>query len=274
MNNLGIKKILIIGLFFLSGCQLNTSKLEQKSDAINYSRVTSDECPEQPEVVLDRKNVQAIALDDEPITLSGIAKQNQSLGYTFEAKSDQKFNYRTEEDICIWIYTPDNQLVNSKNLPVDGKYTIQVSAPKGSATFELEIGLDLSQNLSSLNSNISINNSSQSQQIEERPPADEFVINYYIDINNRNYESTGNKLSPRFQTISSSYFTYQKWWDSVSEVRIENIYLIEQTQNTAIVDAELGYMMNTGKYIKDPKQRIYLSWDKYSNSWLFEKKST
>jgi hypothetical protein len=274
MNNLAINKILIIGLFFLPSCQLKDVQLEQKSETVNSFSATSDECPEQPEVVLDRKNVQVITFDNEAITLSGIARKNQSLGYTFEAKSGQKFNYQTEEDICVWIYTPDNQLVNSKNLPVDGKYTIQVSAPKGSATFELEIGLDFPQNLSSLNSNVSIDNSSQSQQIEERPPADEFVINYYIDINNRNYESTWNKLSPRFQAISSSYFAYQEWWDSVSEVRIENIYLIEQTQNTAVVNAELGYMMNAGKYIKDSKQRIYLIWDEYSKSWLFEKKST
>ena len=144
MNNLAIKKILIISLIFLSGCQLTASQLEQKSDAVNSSTpsVTSDECPEQPEVVLEDKNVQAIALNNEKATLSGIAKKNQSLGYTFEAKSGQKFNYQTDEDICLWIYTPENQLLSSKNLSVDGNYIIQVSAPKGSKTFDLEISLE------------------------------------------------------------------------------------------------------------------------------------
>lgn len=143
MNYSIIKKVSVISLLFISGCQLISPQSKQASEPVNLANSTaSGECPEQPNVVLNNQNVQAIALKDRQATISGIAKRNQSLGYTFEARSGQKLNYQTEEDICVWIYTPSNELLNSKKIPVDGKYTVQVSAPKGSATFDLKIGLE------------------------------------------------------------------------------------------------------------------------------------
>ncbi|MDJ0742164.1 MAG: ARC6/PARC6 family protein [Xenococcaceae cyanobacterium MO_167.B27] len=162
-------------------------------------------------------------------------------------------------------------------MPVDGKYTIQVSDPLGSANFDLEIGLDFPQTSPSMNQTISKGNSPQSQQLkslEKRPPADDFIRQYYRDINNRNYQSSWNKLSPKFQRKASGYFGYQEWWNSVREVRIGDINLINQTHNNAIVHAELVYVMNTGKYFKDPKKRIYLVWDENYSGWLFEDKNS
>ena len=273
MNHSVIRKLFIFSLIFISGCQITAPKPEEISTS--EKTTTSGECPEQPEVVLNSQSVQAIALENKQATLSGIARKNKSLGYTFDAKSGQKLSYQTDDNICVWIYTPNNQLLNSKNLPVDGKYTIQVSAPKGSATFELAVGLDISQTSSSLKQNISRYNSKQSQQLQhrqKRPPADDFVRQYYIDIINRNYKSSWNKLSSEFKRESSGYYDYQDWWNSVREVRIGSINLIKQTSRNAVVDAELLYVMNTGKYFKDPKNRIYLVWDESSNRWLFEQK--
>jgi hypothetical protein len=71
-----------------------------------------------------------------------MVSNNKSVGYTFEAKAGQKLKYQTDTDICIWVYTPDNQVVSSKDLPQTGRYTIQVSAPKGSKTFELNMSLE------------------------------------------------------------------------------------------------------------------------------------
>ena len=273
MNHSVIRKLFIFSLIFISGCQITAPKPEEISTS--EKTTTSGECPEQPEVVLNSQSVQAIALENKQATLSGIARKNKSLGYTFDAKSGQKLSYQTDDNICVWIYTPNNQLLNSKNLPVDGKYTIQVSAPKGSASFDLNIGLDFAQTSSSINQNISRDNSSKSQQlkhIQERPSADDFVRQYYIDIINRNYKSSWNKLSPKFKYKLSGYLDYQDWWNSIRQVRIGNINLIKQTSTNAVVDTDLVYVMNTGKYFQDPKTRIYLIWDESSNSWLFEQK--
>lgn len=78
MNYLIIKKVLIFSLLFISGCQVISPKLEQAFEHLNTtaSSVSSDECPEQPNIILNTQNVQAIALEDKQATLSGIARKN------------------------------------------------------------------------------------------------------------------------------------------------------------------------------------------------------
>lgn len=106
------------------------------------TEISTAQCSTQPKIVLEPKNVTPVSLSTRAITESGMVSSNKSLGYTFEAKSGQRLSYRTNQDICIWIYTPDNHILNSSDLPTNGKYTIQVSAPKGSTTFDLAINLE------------------------------------------------------------------------------------------------------------------------------------
>jgi hypothetical protein len=109
----------------------------------NPLKTTLNGCPEKPDLSLENNNVKTIELRNQMLTESGIASQSKSIGYSFEANAGQKLNYKIDKDICIWVFTPDNQLLNSGVLPQSGKYTIQVSALKGSTTFELAMGLDV-----------------------------------------------------------------------------------------------------------------------------------
>jgi hypothetical protein len=70
-----------------------------------------------------------------------MTKPGQSTGFTFDAQSGQKLSYATAENVCVWVFTPDNKLLNTQTIPQSGKYTIQVSAPKGSTTFNLTLSL-------------------------------------------------------------------------------------------------------------------------------------
>jgi hypothetical protein len=257
------------------------------SPPTNPTQAEINECPTQPQVVLQTNNVKSISFNNETTTESGIVSRNQSLGYTFDGQLGQKLSYTTEQNICIWIYTPDNQLLTSGNLPTTGKYTIQVSAPQGSTTFDLAMNLEnitetpissysptsnaaISQP-SSVNLNHSIDNSTTTST--SRTNADDFVRNHYIALNQRQYNQTWNSLSPRFQNVTSGFSEYQKWWNSVKEIKIGNINLINQTRDNAIVDAELWYVMNNGRTVEDSNTRIYLVWSNDSNQWLFERKS-
>ncbi|MBK1987913.1 hypothetical protein A0J48_010235 [Sphaerospermopsis aphanizomenoides BCCUSP55] len=133
MNNLIKKFSLTILVCFVSfACDKEKKTTE----------VTAVECPKQPKTILASNNVKTIDFSTPSITQSGMVSKNKSLGYTFEAKSGQKLGYSTNQDICIWIYTPDNQILSTPNLPTDGKYTIQISALKGSTTFDLTLSLD------------------------------------------------------------------------------------------------------------------------------------
>ena len=151
-----MKRILICFLF------LTTFGFQACSDDDSAS---ANECPEKPANSLTKKNIQEVTLNSQISKESGIARKNKSIGYTFDAKKGQKLTYNTDEDVCVWVYAPDNELLNSAVLPINGKYTIQVSSPKGSKTFELAMGLDVaesSSNISNNNTNSSNSNSSDS----------------------------------------------------------------------------------------------------------------
>jgi hypothetical protein len=105
-----------------------------------------------------------------------------------------------------------------------------------------------------------------------RPKADNFVRNHYIALKNRQYSQTWNSLSPQFKNLSSSYSQYEEWWNSVREINIGAIQLIEQNSDKAIVDAELTYILESGRIYEDPKSRIYLTWNDDTDSWLFNNK--
>ncbi|KZL51549.1 hypothetical protein A2T98_01425 [Nodularia spumigena CENA596] len=98
-------------------------------------------CSDQPAVSLRGEDVEEIALNEQTLTKSGQATANKSVGYKFDAESGQKLSYATDADICIWVYTPDNQIINTLELPKDGTYIIQVSAPQGLRTFDLNMSL-------------------------------------------------------------------------------------------------------------------------------------
>ena len=121
-------------LLITCGCQA-VSQVSQPSSQ------TSTGCPEKPKVALRKDNTKDILLTEQTINISGQASADKSVGYTFKAESGQKLSYRTSDDICIWIYRPDTQLLSGGELPQTGTYTLQVSAPKGSTTFNLEMSL-------------------------------------------------------------------------------------------------------------------------------------
>lgn len=122
-------------LLIVSGCNAPV----QSANTVNSA---SNECPDKPEGSLDSDNVKSVSLGTQTVKESGMVSPGKYLGYTFEAKSGQKLSYRTSDNICTWVYTQDNQLLNSTELPQNGKYTIQVSALTGSTTFEIEMGLE------------------------------------------------------------------------------------------------------------------------------------
>ncbi|OCR02607.1 hypothetical protein BCD67_17875 [Oscillatoriales cyanobacterium USR001] len=86
----------------------------------------------------------------ETIQESGQARAGKYIGYAFEAQSGQELSYRTKDNICVWVYAPDTQLLTTKNLTQNGKYIIQISAPQGSTSFSLEMTLGSFAAVSSL----------------------------------------------------------------------------------------------------------------------------
>lgn len=144
-----MKKFLFFSLLsLLFGCQNLSSQIPDRISLAQASQEYQG-CPEQPNGVLENANVRAISLAEEPISESVLIQKGQFQGLAFEGRKGQNFNYRQNKDLCIWVFTPNNELVESTNLPATGRYLIQISAPKGSGTFELEMSLGSQRDFSS-----------------------------------------------------------------------------------------------------------------------------
>lgn len=126
-------------LIILAGCSASVKSANIVSSSTPN---TSNQCPDKPAGSLSSDRVKPIDLNSQTVKESAIVSPGKDQGYAFEAKAAQQINYRIAQNICTWIFTPNNEIVNSTNLPLDGKYTIQVAALAGSTTFELEMSLE------------------------------------------------------------------------------------------------------------------------------------
>jgi hypothetical protein len=96
----------------------------------------------------------------------------------------------------------------------------------------------------------------------------EFVKEYYVGINNKNYGKTWNQLTSAKQRESGGWESYLQWWNSVREVRVDNISLFSQSDDTALLKGDFSFSMNSGKTATENNKRIYLIRDKHSQTWL------
>lgn len=263
-----------LSLYLLTGClqiqPLNKTSMSQNSSQNSSQNIS--ECPTQPSTVLKTNDVKPVSLSSQTITESGMVTNNKSLGYTFTGKTGNKLVYQTNQNICIWVYTPDNQLMNNPILPVDGKYIIQIAAMEGATTFDVALQLQKDAETPISSTQPTTLETNQSENSNQKDPA-VFIRNHYLSLNNREYSQTWSNLSDQFKNYSSSYSEYQQWWNSVKEIKIGNIEIVNISKNTASIDAELWYYMNDGRELKDTRNRIYLIWSENNNTWLINDKS-
>ncbi|WP_161808618.1 ARC6/PARC6 family protein [Cylindrospermopsis sp. CR12] len=117
--------------------------------SISSNLLSSPGCPDKPTVSLNAKNVENLTFDQGRISKSNQVSVEQHVGYTFGAIAGDKLSYSTDSDVCVWVFTPDTEIVKGKDLLKTGQYTIQVGAPQGVKNFNLEVGLgDLQTNIS------------------------------------------------------------------------------------------------------------------------------
>jgi tetratricopeptide (TPR) repeat protein len=113
------------------------------------------------------------------------------------------------------------------------------------------------------------------RQAQQTDPA-QTVADYYSAINNREYQRTWSLLSNHFKDIFNSkpdgshdFDGYVQWWDSVAQVYVGQVSVVEQVGSTAVVIADLRYYLKDGRVINDGKPRIQLEWDATHRTWLF-----
>lgn len=150
-------------LALLYGCQganidVANSKNVGTSDNkdANPSVPSNNGCPLQPQAVLDPKNVKQVSLEQGSVTETGQLVAGQDKGFAFKAEKGAKLSFKTKDDICVWVFTPDNNLLSNNDIPGNGSYTIQVATLKGSTNFTLDIGFGNLSPTASGSSSVSI----------------------------------------------------------------------------------------------------------------------
>ncbi|AFZ50006.1 hypothetical protein Dacsa_1311 [Dactylococcopsis salina PCC 8305] len=162
MYNKLLSNQLLIFLFscsFLFSCtnppteESNTEETQQETNSetvqVDETKESDRGCPEKPGK-LEASNVEKVSLDGNETTVSGQLTADEALGYAFEGKEEQKLSYSSDDEFCMWVLTPDNDVLEGLELPKDGSYVVQIAIPKGAKTFELAISLEQQQSSYSL----------------------------------------------------------------------------------------------------------------------------
>ena len=80
-------------------------------------------CPKEPTAKLE--NVKNVGLTSRITNIDGQTANNRPIGYRFTAKKGQKLMCKVKTDnICPWLYDPNNKLIDSPILPEDGTYVL------------------------------------------------------------------------------------------------------------------------------------------------------
>jgi hypothetical protein len=288
--NILLKPLFRLSLMMLiiSGCNAVSSNSQ------NATLFSSDKCPDKPTGSLNDKNVEPIKFNSQSITKSGQVRAGEYLAYAFDATSGQRLNRETKEDICIWLYAPDNQMITGKDLPQTGKYIIQVSAPKGSTSFDLRLSLESTStaSISSTSSTTSIpspditatpiNTTTPSTSFATRTPSvttnnisrpspEKLVEDYFAKINNGQFEDAWNllpvELQKNKQLHPNGYNSFLEWYrDQVDHVDVQDISSGESNDNLAIVYLRSRYQMKSGR--KAPiNLKFNMAWNESSQRW-------
>lgn len=98
-----------------------------------------DACPRQPIIALEESDIEEITLENGVVERSGQINFGQQKGYVLIGNPGQKLSYRTTDDICVWVYSPDSKLMKSNKIEKKGKYTLQIASLQGATSYALEV---------------------------------------------------------------------------------------------------------------------------------------
>ncbi|WP_204103115.1 MULTISPECIES: ARC6/PARC6 family protein [Spirulina sp. CCY15215] len=244
-----VNKLLLLALpLFLFGCanlpNINISLGEKESQATEFDE---NGCPVEPGE-LKSNNVKKIDIDGKIIEESSRVRKGKYIGYSFEGKKGQELDFSTETDLCLWLFSPNNELIDGLKLQEDGFYTLQITVPKGSTSFDLTIGLDAS--IPTASNPISISSSNPSPP-SSSPPQNSSQGNGSTTIN----IPTSKPSQSQSSSLSKN--------DAIQLV--VNWQKAKQSIFAYPYDSQLGSQLLTGKAYRD---NINKPGDESSREWL------
>ncbi|MBD2336825.1 serine/threonine protein kinase [Calothrix sp. FACHB-156] len=111
-----------------------------------------------------------------------------------------------------------------------------------------------------------------SETTSDRPSPEAAIQNYYANINQGQFQTSWNLLTPNLQNNRklhpNGYLSYIDWWGGrVQSVDVTQVSLVEANAETATVDASLRYYLKNGK-LSSASVRFSLLWDAQNSRWV------
>ena len=236
-------------------------------------------CSSTPQNSLDSGQLKPITVSAYSTLLSSTINSDQDIGYIFKAFAGQKIKYNKLDDVCVWIFTPDNKLMNGSTFPIDGKYIMQVASLKKSVNFNIYVSLEVNPNIrQEIDKNLRqsfpetySNSPVETPSPDSTPSEDQIIFKKIITrhLNNLhygNYELAWSQLSPPFQETLKDAENYGDIWKRLKNIQLLDVTIISQTINTASIEIKIEYDLddqhNTGT------GNIKLVFD--SSQWLID----
>ncbi len=212
-----LKKLIVYSTCLsIIGCQT----IENPLTNVSSNAISSSGCGEKPMVSLSEKDVETVALNESTITKSGQVSVSKNIGYTFTATTGQKLSYSTDADVCLWVFSPDNEILKGGELSKNGKYVIQVAAPQGAKTFDLKMSLgvlETAANTPTVSTTDTLENTSENtpEATPEATPENTPERTYKNTSENNNYQSSSenNNIQPENDISQEQALELiQKWY--------------------------------------------------------------
>jgi uncharacterized caspase-like protein len=105
----------------------------------------------------------------------------------------------------------------------------------------------------------------ESELAESRPSPEQFMRDYYSNVNDGNLDKAWSMLTRQFQEARGGRDEYNKWWGE-GGVNVQSVLLINQAEETARVDVQIQYLRNGSI-----DRRVYiLKWNANTESWQID----
>ncbi|MDJ0735022.1 MAG: serine/threonine-protein kinase [Nostocaceae cyanobacterium] len=107
---------------------------------------------------------------------------------------------------------------------------------------------------------------------KRRPSPAKAIRNYFQIINQGEYETAWNRLTPELRQNEklhpNGYKSYTDWWgEKVERVEIDSVNIVKKSAKTATVDIQLQYRLKNGKK-SSGSVSFSLSWNAENNRWM------
>ncbi len=240
-----------------------------------YQKIT---CPPTPKNVLEANQLKSISISAFSTQLSGLVTPDRDQGYIFKANAGQKFKYNKLDDVCIWVYTPNNQLMTSSTFPIDGKYIMQVASLQQSVNFDIYVSLEVNPNIKQeINENLAKltpfeEPSPVSPKLEPDPSEkivfEELLNSHFDNLSNQYYNIAWSELSPALQEILKDPQHYKNIWQHFDTLKLLQLEILSKTTDRISLTIEIEYSLDY--QTNHAMGQVKLLFDPIYSKWLID----